>query len=357
MALWMSSNTRKIKAVVVDDSNFMVTVLKDILESDGRVEVIGTGKDGREAIELNKKMDPDVILIDIQMEGMDGLTAVENIMSEDPTPMVVISGLGDEAGKMSVKALEAGAVDFISKTSGSLSMDIRKKSDAIVDKLVNAAKTDPSLFFEEKQISKGKKYSPSVTEDWIIAVASSTGGTRALDEFLSCLPPNFHVPIIVVQHMPKDFTGHLASTLDSKLDIPIKEAKDREIIKNNQVYIIPSGLHGFIDSDGGKKIIRLKSGPKKHGVKPAADHLFRSASEKYGERVFGVVFTGMGEDGAEGADHIRDKDGLIALQDEKTSVVYGMPKSAKEKAGSDFEGSPSDIGKKVLDMFMEEKNE
>ncbi len=353
----MSSNTNEIKAVVVDDSNFMVTILKDILESDQRIKVIGTGKDGEEAIELNNEKDPDVILIDVKMGGMDGLTAVKKIMSENPTPVVVISGLGDEAGKMSVKALNAGAIDFISKTSGSLSMDIRKKSDEIIEKVINASKTDLDSFVrtvKEKEVDVEVDYKPKESGDWIIVIASSTGGTRALDEFLSSLPPNFQFPIVVVQHMPPDFTGYLASTLDTKLKLSVKEAEDHDEIKDNQVYIIPSGYHGIISTWRKKRFISLNKDPKLHGVRPSADYLFSSASERYGSRVVGVVLTGMGKDGAEGAKIIRDNDGFVALQDEKSSVVYGMPKSAKEKAGFDFEGSPIEIGKKIIDMFMEE---
>ncbi|MFW5946177.1 MAG: chemotaxis-specific protein-glutamate methyltransferase CheB [Candidatus Natronoplasma sp.] len=350
----MSSNSNKISALVIDDSNFMITVLKDILESDGRIEVIGTGRDGRAAVELNKKNDPDVILIDIKMEGMDGLTAVKRIMEDKPTPVVVISGLGDEAGKMSIKALEAGAVDFISKTSGSLSVDIRKKRDVIVDKVVKAAKTELDSFDMEERISVKKDYSPAVSNDWLIVVASSAGGTRALEKFLSMLPSNFPVPIVVVQHMPLEFTGHLASTLESKLELPVKEAEDSELIKNNHVYIVPSGFHGVINKRDKNKYIDLEKDPKLHGVRPSADHLFSSASDEYGEKVVGIVFTGMGEDGAEGAKRIRDNGGLVALQDKNSSVVYGMPKSAKKLAGFDFEGSPPEIGRKILEMFMEE---
>jgi len=347
--------SEKIRAGIVDDSNFMVTILKDILENEDNIEVIGTGHDGKDAIQLNKEKNPDVLLIDIKMDEMDGLTAVKKIMSEKPTPVVVISGLGGEAGKMSVKALNAGAVDFISKTSGSLSMDIRKKSEEIIEKVIQASKTDLDSFVRKEKMEEEKgDYTPKDSEGWIIVVASSTGGTRALDEFLSSFPPNFQVPIVVVQHMPTGFTNYLASTLDTKLDLSVKEAKDHDEITNNQVYIIPSGYHGKISTWRKKRFISLNENPRLHGVRPSADYLFKSASEKYGAKVFGVVLTGMGEDAAEGAKCIRENHGFVALQDEKSSVVYGMPKSAKSKAGCDFEGSPSEIGKKVVDMFMEE---
>jgi len=346
--------SQKIKAVIVDDSNFMVTILKDILEKEDSIEVVGTGRDGEDAIELNKEKNPDVILLDVKMAGMDGLTALEKIMEDNPTPIVIISGMGDTAGKMSVKALNAGAVDFISKTSGPLSMDIRKKSDEIVGKVVNAAKTNIESFEKEgRKVDRGK-YIPEIAEDHLIVVASSTGGTRALDNFLSTLPSNFPVPIIVVQHMPQKFTTYLASTLGSKLDLPVKEAKDHDEVKNNQVYIIPSGYHGVISTWKEKTFISLKNEPKLHGVKPSADYLFRSASEKYGERLVGVILTGMGEDGAAGAEVLKDNGGFLAIQDKDSSVVYGMPHNALRRAGCDFEGSPSEIGRKIVEMFMEE---
>jgi len=346
--------SQRIRTVIVDDSNFMVTILKDILESENKIEVVGTGRDGEDAIELNKEKKPDVILLDVQMEGMDGLTALEKIMEDDPTPIVIISGMGNKAGKMSVKALEAGAVDFISKTSGPLSMDIRKKSDEIIRKVLNAAKTNIKSFEKEDKKAVEGKFTPEISEDRLIVVASSTGGTRALDNFLSTLPPNFPAPIIVVQHMPQKFTTYLASTLDSKLDLPVKEAEDHDEIKNNQVYIIPSGHHGVISTWKEKTFISLKNEPKLHGVKPSADYLFHSASERYRDRLLGVVLTGMGEDGASGAEFLKSNGGFLAVQDKDSSVVHGMPYAAKKRAGCDFEGSPSEIGKKMVDMFMEE---
>ncbi|MBS3781919.1 MAG: chemotaxis-specific protein-glutamate methyltransferase CheB [Candidatus Thermoplasmatota archaeon] len=349
----MSSN--KIKAVVVDDSNFMVTIFKDILESHQNIEVVGTGKNGEEAIKLNREKDPDVMLIDVKMEGMDGLSAVEKIMAEDPTPVVLISGMGDEASELSVKALDAGAVDFIAKTSGTLSMDIRKKSDEIIEKIIKAAKTDlRSLEKKEKKVEVEGEYVSKISKEHLVVVASSAGGTRALDDFLSTLPSNFPFPIVVVQHMPIEFTSYLASTLDSKLELDVKEADDHDEIKNNQVYIIPSGFHGEISIWRNKNFISLKDEPKRHGVRPSADYLFHSASEVYKDRVIGVILTGMGKDGAFGAKRIRDNDGFLALQDQNSSVVYGMPKAAMEKAGCDFEGTPTEIGKKLVEMFMEE---
>ncbi|MFW6048352.1 MAG: chemotaxis-specific protein-glutamate methyltransferase CheB [Candidatus Natronoplasma sp.] len=345
---------QKIRAVIVDDSNFMVTILKDILEKEDSIEVVGTGRDGEDAIKLNKEKKPDVILLDIQMAGMDGLTALEKVMEEDPTPIVIISGMSDTAGEMSVKALDVGAVDFISKTSGPLSMDIRKKSDEIVGKVINAAKTNIESYEKEGKKAVRGKYIPEISEDHLIVVASSTGGTRALDNFLSTLPSNFPVPITVVQHMPQKFTTYLASTLDSKLELPVKEAKDHDEVRNNQVYIIPSGYHGVISTWKEKTFISLKNEPKLHGVKPSADYLFRSASEKYGERLVGVVLTGMGEDGAAGAEVLRNNGGFLAVQDKDSSVVYGMPSNALKRAGCDFEGPPCEIGKKIIEMFMEE---
>ncbi|MEF8832907.1 MAG: chemotaxis-specific protein-glutamate methyltransferase CheB [Candidatus Thermoplasmatota archaeon] len=346
--------SQKIRVVIVDDSNFMVTILKDILGNEDSIEVVGTGRDGEDAIELNKEKNPDVILLDVQMAEMDGLTALERIMEEDPNPIVIISGMGDKAGKMSVKALDAGAVDFISKTSGPLSMDIRKKSDEIIEKVVNAAKTDIESFERESKKLAKEKFVPEVSSDRLIVVASSTGGTRALDNFLSIFPSNFPVPIIVVQHMPQSFTTYLASTLNSKLDLPVKEAKDHDEVKNNQVYIIPSGYHGMISTWKGKTFISLNDEPKLHGVKPSADYLFRSASEKFRGRLVGIVLTGMGEDGASGAEAIKSNDGFLAIQDKDSSVVHGMPDTAKKRAGCDFEGAPSEIGKKMVEMFMEE---
>ena len=345
----------KVKAIVVDDSNFMVTILSDILEEDGEIEVVGTGKNGLEAIELNNEKKPDVILMDIEMPKMDGLTAVKEIMSDNPTPIVIVSALGEKEGDMSVKALDAGAVNFISKTSGSLSMDIRKKSSEILKKVKNAAEMDMENLTKDKQKPTTKDFILEKYEDHLITIASSTGGTHALDSLLSKFPHDYPVPIVVVQHMPPDFTSHLAKTLNAKLSLPVKEAKDHDKINENQIYIIPSDYHGMVREWNEENSIVLKKKPKLHGVRPSADYLFQSAAEIYRDKTIGVVLTGMGKDGAMGAKIIKDNGGYLAVQDEESSVVYGMPKATKNKIKPDFEGSPDKIGKKLVSMFMEDK--
>ncbi len=349
--------SQKYKAVVVDDSNFMVTILSDILESDGRIEVIGKGSNGEEAIKLNDELDPDVILLDIEMPKMDGLEATRKIMSDNPTPIVILSAMGDKVANMAVKALDAGAVDFISKTSGSLSMDIRKKSDEILNKLVNAAESTPKSIEEKgkkkRKSSKKSNFKPK-KQNYVVTIASSTGGTRALDEMLSVIPPNFPAPIVVVQHMPPKFTSHLARTLNTKYSLNVKEAEKHEILNENNVYIIPAGYHGVIKKWEGEAFISLNKKPKLHGVRPAADYLFQSASDIFGDKVIGVVLTGMGKDGAEGAKIIKNNKGYVAVQDERSCVVFGMPKTTIEYTDVDFVGSPKNIGNKLNSLMMEE---
>lgn len=350
--------SQKYKAVVVDDSNFMVTILSDILETDGRIEVIGKGSNGEEAIKLNNDLDPDVILLDIEMPKMDGLEATRKIMSDKPTPIVILSAMGDKVANMAVKALNAGAVDFISKTSGSLSMDIRKKSDEILNKLIKAAESSPKSLKEEKKKEKDEKetqFKPK-KQNYIVTIASSTGGTRALDQLLSVIPPNFPAPIVVVQHMPPKFTSHLARTLNTKYSIKVKEAEKHEVIKDNQVYIIPADYHGVIKNWQDETFISLNKKPKLHGVRPAADYLFKSASDVFGNKVIGIVLTGMGKDGAEGSRIVKNNQGYVAVQDENSCVVFGMPKSAIEYTDVDFVGDPKQIGDKLNSLMMEEIN-
>lgn len=351
--------SQKYKAVVVDDSNFMITILSDMLESDGSIEVIETGLNGEEAIKLNDELNPDVILLDIEMPKMDGLEATRKIMSDNPTPIVILSAMGDKVANMAVKALDAGAVDFISKTSGSLSMDIRNKSDEILNKLVNAAESTPRSIEEKgeekkkRKRSKKSKFKPK-KENYVVTIASSTGGTRALDEMLSVIPSNYPAPIVVVQHMPPKFTSHLARTLNTKYSLGVKEAEKHEILNENNVYIIPADYHGVIKKWEGEAFISLNKKPKLHGVRPAADYLFQSASDIFGDKVIGVVLTGMGKDGAEGARIIKKNDGYVAVQDEDSCVVFGMPKTAIEYTDVDFVAPPKKIGNKLNSLMMEE---
>lgn len=342
--------TQKIKTVVVDDSYFMVTILSDILEEDDMIEVVGKGKNGEEAIKLNKDMDPDVILLDIDMPVMDGLTALQKIMSDDPTPVIVISGLDDKKTNMSVKALTNGAVDYIKKTSGSLSLDIRKESDKIINKVKKAARAGVKA---REEVEGGRRFKPLRGEDHIVTIAASTGGIRAIEELLSPLPKNFPVTIIVVQHIAPEFSAHLASTLDTMLDLDVKEAEDDEELKKGIVYIIPAGKHGEIKEQHHKKYISLNTKPKLNSVRPSANYLFQSAAKVYGEKVVGIVLSGMGKDGTEGAQSIKKEGGFLAVQERESCVVYGMPKNVKNTAGADFEERPSKIGKKILEMFME----
>lgn len=345
---------KKIRAIVVDDSNFMVTIFKDILETHDDIIVVGTGKNGLDAIELNHRLNPDVILMDIEMPKMDGLTAVKKIMEKDPTPVVIISGIDDRSGLKAVEALEAGAVEFIPKTSGSLSLDIRLKSEKIIQSVITAASTnDTALATVLEQKPSSWDHIPVNDGGDLIVIASSTGGTRALDIFLSNLPKNFPVPIVVVQHMPEKFTAYLARNLNKKIDLPVKEAKNGEEISENQVYIIPSGFHGKVNDIQGRRYIGLDGNtPRLHGLRPAADYLFQSAAEVFGVKLVGIVFTGMGKDGAYGSKIIKEQGGFIAVQDKKSSVIHSMPKSAKDMAGCDFEGAPTDIAKTMVDMFM-----
>ncbi|MEF8874712.1 MAG: chemotaxis-specific protein-glutamate methyltransferase CheB [Candidatus Thermoplasmatota archaeon] len=341
-----------IRAVVVDDSSFMVTVLSDILEKDESIEVIGRGKNGEEAIELNQEVDPDVILMDIEMPVMDGLTALKKIMSDNPTPVIIISGMDDKDADNAVKALTAGAVDYIEKTSGTLSLDIRKKSKEIIRKVKKGAQTgikDRGALEKERE----KSLRPKKTEDHLVTIASSTGGVRALSALLAPLPPDFPAPIVLVQHIPPEFSTHLASTLDHKIDLSVKEASDRELLEEGVVYIVPADSHGTVIKQENKKCIKLNNKPKVNGVRPSADYLFRSASEVYGENTVGVILSGMGKDGAVGAECIKKEDGFLAVQEKESCVVNGMPKAAKKRAGADFVDTPLKIGEKLIDLFME----
>ncbi len=345
----------KIKCAVVDDSNFMITVLSDILEEDEGIEVIATGYNGEEAVKLNREHDLDVMLLDIEMPKMDGLTATKRIISEKNTPVVILSAMGGENIDMSVKALDAGAVDFIPKTSGRLSMDIRKKADEIRERVKKAAQNKVSRSDIETKAKAPRVYEP-VKEGYVVSIASSTGGIRAIHELLSTIPYNFPAPIVIAQHMPPEFTSHLAKTLDKQLPLEVKEAEQDEVLRPGTVYVIPADFHGELGQKDGSTVIRLNQGPKLHRVRPAGDYLFKSSAELKKDRSIGIVLTGMGEDGAEGAKYIREEKGFVAVQDEETSVIHGMPARAQEKAGADFVGSPNEIGKRLVKTLMEEVN-
>ncbi|MGM5488679.1 MAG: protein-glutamate methylesterase/protein-glutamine glutaminase [Nanobdellota archaeon] len=335
---------KMIRVIVTDDSAFMCKLLSDIINSDPELEVVATARDGKELLEKIGTHKPDLITLDISMPVMDGITALKEIMSKNPLPVIMISSLADEENTFT--CLELGAVDFIPKTSGIISIDMNKKKDIIISKIKAAFSARVDSTITEQTVDESHSYSGKY--DQILCVGASTGGPKAIESVLQGLPEDFPLPTIIVQHLPEEFTLPFAKRLDRLSSLKVKEAEDREMIKCGVVYIAPGDFHLELRQSKDGAVIHLQKEERVEGVRPSIDVMMRSAAQVYGDKVIGVILTGMGKDGTEGLRAIKDKQGVTIVQDETTSIVPGMPRSAVKAGVADKVVPLSSIAKEVL---------
>ena len=333
----------RIKVLVVDDSAFMRKIISNILAGSPDIEVMDTARNGQEAIEKVTHLRPDVVTMDIEMPVLDGLQALGYIMSECPTRVIMLTGAESEHGDLTMTAFQYGAVDFIQKPSGNISLDMEKIRDDLIKKVLAAARVEVHKlgFIEEKVIKKKKVVSPvRIRVKKIIVIGSSTGGPRALQQVIPLLPSNLQVPVLVVQHMPAGFTKSLAERLDSQSMLRVREAAEGDIIQTGTVLIAPGDFHMVVKQqkiDGEiREVIGLTKGDKVQGVRPSVDVLLESVARIYKENSIGVILTGMGSDGSDGIKKLKKAGGKVIAEDESTCVVYGMPRSVIEQKLADY---------------------
>jgi two-component system chemotaxis response regulator CheB len=347
----------KVRTLIVDDSAYMRVVIKDMLESDPGLEVVGIAKDGIEAVEKTKQLMPDVVLLDIQMPRMDGMATLQRIMKESPTRVIMLSAMDKKDDMLPLRALEMGAVDFISKPSGPVSVDIVNFSDKIVEIVKNSAlaRVDvlrrarsplpPRLKAIRKENAKPHK---------VIALGASLGGPRALEFLFAALPKDLPASFFIVQHIPQDFSLTFAKRLDSVQGPKVQLATDGMRAERGNAYLAPGGKHLKVGWKGASTVqLRLEDGDPVNYVKPSVDVLFKSVADVLGNSSMGIVLTGMGVDGAKGALAIRKAGGKVVAQDEQTSLAYGMPKAAAESGAANRILPLEDIPKEII-RFLEE---
>ncbi|ETI58217.1 protein-glutamate methylesterase/protein-glutamine glutaminase [Marinomonas profundimaris] len=331
-----------VKVLVVDDSGFFRRRLVEIFEADPRLTVVGTANNGREAIDKVQSLSPDVVTMDYEMPVLDGIAAVANIMEIKPTPVLMFSSLTHEGAKVTLDALEAGAVDFMPKNFEDISRDSTVVKRALVERVLAVARTrlagsrKPVEALAPREVPK-----PIVTERGVIiprvrkrvsliAIGTSTGGPMALQAVLSKLPKDFAAPLVIVQHMPAAFTGAFAERLNNICQITVKEAKDGDRLQAGVALLAPGGKQMMIDPRNGG-CVRILDGDERLNYKPSVDVTFGSASKCYPGKVLSVVMTGMGVDGREGARMLKSSGSRVWIQSEESCVIYGMP-MAIEKA-------------------------
>jgi two-component system chemotaxis response regulator CheB len=331
----MGPTEKKTRVLIVDDSAFMRKVLEEIIRTDPKLEVIGQAKDGREAVTMAASLQPDVMTMDINMPRMDGLEATQQIMTQNPRPIVIVSSESREGAASTLRALELGAIDFVSKPSSGIDLDMRKVSDELLRKLKMAAKVRVVRTAARHNAGKTTQpisQSPSGKDTGnvdlrfpLVVIAASTGGPATLMRLLPNFPKDFPAAVVLVQHMPGTFTSQLSVQLAEVASIRVKEAEENEALCPGTFYVCP-GSHHLRISLGGR--LRLDDGPRISGYRPCADVTFESAAAYAGANLVGVVLTGMGSDGAQGVQAVKAGRGLVLAQDEASSVIFGMPAEA-----------------------------
>jgi two-component system chemotaxis response regulator CheB len=350
------TSDKRATVLVVDDSAFMRKLIAEMVESSGAFHVIGTANDGIEALQKVRSLRPDIVTLDIEMPRLNGLQALEQIMAEMPRPVVMLSAAGSDLGnEMTLRALERGALEFVRKPSGPVSIDL----SAVRVQLMSALEAARAMNMGGVRVptpamspalgeAAGEKSPDAATR--VVAIASSTGGPRALAEIVPNLPEDLGAAVVIVQHMPGEFTKLLAERLSTLSPLWVAEAMDGKLLRENRVYIAPGGYHMTLTGAPGNVSIRLDESATMWGVRPAADPLFFSVAETFGPAAIGVVLTGMGRDGAAGLRRIREAGGRAIVQDRESSIIYGMPQAALAAAGADNVAAMNDIAPLISDL-------
>ncbi len=324
----------KIKVLLADDSGFMRMMITDIVNSEDDIQIIDTAVNGKEAVEKTMELNPDVLLLDLTMEDYDGLYAIQKIMLAKPLPIVILSSIRSSNPGAALDALNAGAYDFIDKPSGMISSKIREINKVICNKIREASKIDIHSFVSSNKRNHNEHTFEEVRYD-VIAIGASTGGTGSIEFILLNLPSNLPVPVIIAQHMPAEFISSFAKRLDELIQTKVKVAQDNEYVLPNVIYILPGTTNMIVKKNANDRFPRFSAITKTYTEFnfPSVDGLMESVAEVYGKKGLGVILTGMGKDGTEGMVKLNKNGGYTIAQDQESSVVWGMPRSAWE-AGS-----------------------
>ena len=334
----------KIRVLIVDDSALIRQTLSQILSADPGIEVMATAADPFIAAERMEEEEPDVILLDIEMPRMDGLTFLQKIMSQHPIPVIICSSLAENGAQSALKALEYGAVEIVAKPRVGSKRFLEESSEMLCQAVKSAAAARLRAFVPRREIEPKltadailppATHAMLETTEKVVVIGASTGGTEALRAFLEVLPPD--APgIVIVQHMPELFTRAFANRLDSLCRVTVKEAETNDTVLRGRALIAPGNHHLLLKRSGARYYVEIKEGPPVCRHRPSVDVLFRSASRHAGPNAVGVIMTGMGDDGARGMLEMKQAGAVTIAQDEATSIVFGMPNEAIKRGAVDI---------------------
>lgn len=374
------SNLQKTKLLVVDDSAFMRKLISDFFSDHLHIEVIGAARNGKDAIKKIEQLKPDVVTMDVEMPEMNGMEALKEIMQKYPLPVIMLSSTTKRGAENTLMAMEYGAVDFVAKPSGSISLDLHKIKDELVRKVEEASKVTVSklrkpyekstvvsrtirqpLHNEESKLKSMTKPTikidvPTQKTEWsktskkIILIGTSTGGPRALQEVITKIPANADASILIVQHMPAGFTKSLAARLDQLSEIHVKEAEQGDLLQKGTAYIAPGGYHLKLRKVGSAFAVVLDNQePPRAGHRPSVDVLFEDVSQYSEFDKIAVIMTGMGYDGSKGLVSLKKTGNVTAIAESaETCIVYGMPKAAVETQLVDEVADVDDIARTIM---------
>jgi two-component system chemotaxis response regulator CheB len=329
-----------IRVLVVDDSAFMRRVISEAIAAEPDMEVAGQAVNGLDALTKVEQLKPDVVTLDVEMPEMDGLTALRHLMARYPRPVVMLSSLTQAGAVTTIRALTIGAVDFVAKPSGAISLDFVKVREELLQKIrvaakarVGAAAAPRPAPTPSRPVARLQPQAPRRGGfDRVVVIGSSTGGPRALGTVVPGLPADGRTAYLIVQHMPAGFTRSLAERLDTLGPLSVREAQDGDQLAADTALVAPGDYHLRVNHAG---VVHLDQGPKIHGVRPSVDVALYSIAQHFGRRTVTAILTGMGSDGAAGAAAVRDAGGVVLAEDESTCVVWGMPRAVVERAGAD----------------------
>lgn len=328
---------RKIRALIVDDSTFYRGVIVDLLERTGSVNVVGSAGNGAQALARMEQLQPELVTLDVEMPGMDGLQVLKEIRRKFPETLVVmISSASRSSARVTIEALEEGALDFIEKPGGEdmasnerqLYRQLRRIASIVETKLILGGPVGVQQRSMVRDNCTGA--TPAAAEIEVVAIGVSTGGPGALPEVLAPLPADFPVPVVVVQHMPAMFVSVLAESLNRRIAMEVEEARTGSLLKPGKVYLAPGGKQAKVvrHAVSGDPVIALTDDPPENFCRPSVDYMFRSLASAYGGAVLAVIMTGMGKDGVTGLGSLKSKGARVLAQDESSSVVFGMAMEA-----------------------------